>query len=245
MLRYAWGTWNLVKEAFYSCVWLYYLWIVIDQIRHNWNSVNQCNLATIVFLFKLDCSRFRRGRLCTIMWNLVLRIVAIGGIVDEYRYRFLFIISIFCYSWHLRLDPYITVNVTRCNSQTFNCRVEHNWNTVTYNYGGTNLALFAIQDGKSKDFATTTSGLYITNFNESTRTFYLTINGVTDVYNGEIIHCQVVYSTGNRSDMNSAFSHYYLVITLLNQWLKNPSPIITVLYPRCTTGGQICSPLED
>ena len=76
--------------------------------------------------------------------------------------------------------------------------------TVTYNYGGTHLALFAVQDGKCKYFGTTTPELYKTDCNHSTRTLYLTINNVTDVYNGQIIYCQVVHSTVNRSDMNSA-----------------------------------------
>jgi hypothetical protein len=101
------------------------------------------------------------------------------------------------------LDPYPTVNVTRYNSQSFNCSVDPNWNTVSYNYDGTNIALFVVQDGKCKDFVDHTSGRYTTDCDVSTRTFYLTINNVTDVYNGKIIQCEVTYSTGTRSEIQS------------------------------------------
>jgi hypothetical protein len=101
------------------------------------------------------------------------------------------------------LDPYPTVNVTRYNSQSFNCSVDPNWNAVSYDYGETNIAFFGVQDGKCKDFVDHSSGLYTTACGVSTRTFYLTINNVTDVYNGGTIECTVAHSTGDRSQKQS------------------------------------------
>jgi hypothetical protein len=55
--------------------------------------------------------------------------------------------------WCLTLDPYPRVNVTRYNSQSFNCSVDPNWTSVAYNYGSTNIAFFVVQNGTCKDFA--------------------------------------------------------------------------------------------
>jgi hypothetical protein len=98
--------------------------------------------------------------------------------------------------WCLTLDPYPTLNVTRYNSQSFNCIVDDNWNSVLYNYGDRNIAFFKVVDGKCKDFADHSSGRYTTACNISTRTFYLTINNVTDGYNQKTIACQVIDNTG-------------------------------------------------
>jgi hypothetical protein len=95
--------------------------------------------------------------------------------------------------WCLTLVPYPTVNVTRYNSQSFNCSVDPSWNTVAYNYGITNIAFFGVDNGKCKDFADQSSGLYTTDCDDSTRTFYLTINNVTDEYNEKTIKCIAVY----------------------------------------------------
>ena len=97
-------------------------------------------------------------------------------------------------SWCLTLDPYPTVNVTRYNSQSFNCSVDPNWSLAHYYHGGTNIALFKASDGKCKDFVDQSSGRYTTYCDDSTRTFYLTINNVTDDYNGYFIQCIVSYS---------------------------------------------------
>ena len=110
---------------------------------------------------------------------------------------------IFSAIWCLTFDPYPTVNVTRYNSQSFNCRVDPNWSVVTYNYGSINIALFAVLDGKCKDFAGQTSGRYTTDCDDSTRTLYLTIKNVTDVYNGETIECRVTYDTGANPTIQS------------------------------------------
>ena len=110
------------------------------------------------------------------------------------------------YSWYLTLDPYLTVIVTRYSSQSFNCSVDPNWTSVAYNYGFTNIALFVVQNGTCKDYADQSSGLYTTNCDDSTRTFYLTINNVTDDYNGKTIVCQVFYSTGNNFDIKSVIN---------------------------------------
>ena len=112
-------------------------------------------------------------------------------------------IIIFSAIWSLTLDPYPTVNVTRYNSQSFNCSVGPNWSTVSYNYDGINIALFFVQDGKCKDYREHTSGLETTDCDDSTRTFYLTINNVNDVYNGKIIKCKVVYGSGASSEKES------------------------------------------
>ena len=110
---------------------------------------------------------------------------------------------IFSAIWCLTLDPYPTVNVPRYNSQSFNCSVDPNWSSVTYNNGPTNIAFFVVQDGKCKDFVDQSSGRHTTDCDDSTRTFYLTINNVTDVYNGNIIQCGVTYSTGTNSRIQS------------------------------------------
>ena len=52
-------------------------------------------------------------------------------------------------------------------------------------YGYKNMTFFGVQDGKCKDFVDQSLGLYTTDCDDSTRTFYLSINNVTDVYNGE------------------------------------------------------------
>jgi hypothetical protein len=108
--------------------------------------------------------------------------------------------------WCLTLDPYPTVNVTRYNSQSFNCSVDPDWKTVSYFYAVKNVAFFVVVDGKCKDFIDQSSGRYTTDCDDSTRTFYLTINNVTDVYNGKIIKCQVVYgptgSSGKQTLIN-------------------------------------------
>ena len=68
--------------------------------------------------------------------------------------------------------PYPTVDVTRYNSQSFNCSVDPNWSSVTYSYGEINIALFFVaQDGKCKDVGAQSSGLYTTYCDDSTRRF--------------------------------------------------------------------------
>ena len=88
-------------------------------------------------------------------------------------------------------------NVTRYNSQSFNCSVDPTWRAVTYNYISTSISLFTVQDGKCKDLLDQSSGLYTTDYDDSTRTFYLTINNVTDDHNRKTIRCRVAYFTGN------------------------------------------------
>ena len=105
--------------------------------------------------------------------------------------------------WCLTLDPYPTVNVTRYNSQSFNCSVDPNWNSVSYNYRKTNIALFYVQGGKCQNFAATVPGLYKTDCDDSTSTFYLTINNVTD---GKPLQCVVTYSTGATSSKTSTIN---------------------------------------
>ena len=108
-----------------------------------------------------------------------------------HTYIKLFISAIWC----LTLDPYPRVNVTRYNRQSFNCNVETSWSAVAYNYDSTNIALFTVGNvGKCKDFVDQSSGLYTTYCDDSTRTFYLTINNVTDVYNRETIECKLFYA---------------------------------------------------
>jgi hypothetical protein len=58
------------------------------------------------------------------------------------------------------------------------------------------MAFFGVEDGKRKD-AAPSSGLYTTDYDDSTRTFYLTINNVTDDYNRRTIKCQVVHKHNN------------------------------------------------
>jgi hypothetical protein len=105
--------------------------------------------------------------------------------------------------WCLTLDPYPTVNVIRYNSQSFNCSVDPNWSSVAYSHDDINIALFIDTGGKCKDFADHTSGRYTTDCDDSTRTFYLSINNVTNVYNGRTIRCRVVDSTGTSSQKQS------------------------------------------
>ena len=114
-----------------------------------------------------------------------------------------FIILIFFYSGYLKLDPYPTVNATRYNIQTVNRSVDPDWSTVAYYYGATSIALFAVQDGKRKDFANQSSGRYTTDCDDSTIMFYLNIYNVSDDYNGKTIQCRITYSTGNSSEVNS------------------------------------------
>ena len=99
--------------------------------------------------------------------------------------------------------PYPRVNVIRYNSQSFNCSVNSNWSSVSYSYGSTNIVLFGVADGKCKDFVDQSSGLYSTYCDDSTRAFYLTINNVTDVYNGRQIQCRVFNSIGTSSEIES------------------------------------------
>ena len=103
----------------------------------------------------------------------------------------------------LTLEPHPTINVTRYERQTFNCSADSNWNTVSYNYGLLNIAFFVDQDGKCKDFAVPTPGRYTTYCDDTSRKFYLTINNVTDDYNGKTMQCRVVYSTGAISELRS------------------------------------------
>jgi hypothetical protein len=63
-----------------------------------------------------------------------------------------------------------------CNTK----RVDANWSSVTYSYDDTNIAMFFVaQDGKCKELGAQSSGLYTTYCDDSTRTFYLTINNLT------------------------------------------------------------------
>ena len=110
---------------------------------------------------------------------------------------------IFSAIWCVTLVPYPSVTVTRYNRQSFNCSVDPNWSAVAYVYGIENIALFSVQDGKCKDFLDQSSGLYTTDCDDSTRTFYLTIKNVTDDYNGKIIQCKVTYSAGVSSQQQS------------------------------------------
>jgi hypothetical protein len=100
------------------------------------------------------------------------------------------------------LYPYPTVDVTRY------------WNYVAYNYGSTNIAFFGVQDGKCKNFIDQSSGLYTAYCDDSTGLFYLTINNVTDVYNGRTIQCTVAYSTGTSSQIQSLINVQNRIITL-------------------------------
>ena len=84
--------------------------------------------------------------------------------------------------------------------QTFNCSVDSNWRAVTYSYGATNIALFFVQDGKCKDVSALQPELYTTYCDATSRTFYLTINNVTDYYIGITIQCRVTYNTGGSSE---------------------------------------------
>jgi hypothetical protein len=95
--------------------------------------------------------------------------------------------------FNIRAVP--TINVTRYERQTFNCSVDSNWSSVAYNYGPVNIALFAVQDGKCIDFADHSLGRYTTYCDEISRTFYLTINNVTDHYNAKTMECMVVYGS--------------------------------------------------
>jgi hypothetical protein len=74
---------------------------------------------------------------------------------------------------------------------------------LAYFYGTENISLFFVQDGKCKDYVDQSSGIYTTDCDDSTRTFYLTINNVTDDYNGRTIQCNVTYITGTRSQIQS------------------------------------------
>ena len=105
--------------------------------------------------------------------------------------------------WCLTLHPYPTVDVTRYSSQSFNCSVDPNWNTVAYINELENIAFFGTLNSKCKDFGNPPPGLYTTDCDDSTRTFYLTINNVTDDYNGDKIQCRVTYSTGTSSQIQS------------------------------------------
>ena len=105
--------------------------------------------------------------------------------------------------WCLTLEPYPTINVTRYERQTFNCSVDSNWSSVAYNYGTVNIALFAVQDGKCIDFADHSLGRYTKYCDEISRTFYLTINNVTDDYNAKTMECIVVYSSRTSSKLQS------------------------------------------
>jgi hypothetical protein len=114
-----------------------------------------------------------------------------------------YILIYFSAIWCLTLVPYPTVNVTRYISQSFNCIVDPNWSSVAYFYGTENISLFFVQDGKCKDYVDQSSGIYTTDCDDSTRTFYLTINNVTDDYNGRTIQCNVTYSAGVSSQQQS------------------------------------------
>ena len=105
--------------------------------------------------------------------------------------------------WCLTLHPYPTVDVTRYSSQSFNCSVDPNWNTVAYIYELANIAFFGTLNSKCKDFVDQSSGLYTTDCDVSTRTFYLTINNVTDDYNEKTVECRVTHSTGTSSQIQS------------------------------------------
>jgi hypothetical protein len=114
-----------------------------------------------------------------------------------------YILIYFSAIWCLTLVPYPTVNVTRYNSQSFNCSVDPNWSYVTYNYDRANIALFFVQDVKCIDDINQSSGIYTTDCDASTRTFYLTIKNVTDSYNGNTIQCRVMHSSGTSSEIQS------------------------------------------
>ena len=105
--------------------------------------------------------------------------------------------------WCLTLEPYPTINVTRYDRQTFNCSVDSNWSSVSYNYDGINIALFVVQDGNCIDVVGHSLGRYATYCDDTSRTFYLTINHVTDDYNEKAIQCLVVYSSRTSSDRES------------------------------------------
>ena len=106
-------------------------------------------------------------------------------------------------SWCLTLEPYPTINVTRYERQTFNCSVDSNWSSVSYYYGVTNIAFFLAQDAKCNDLAAPLPELYTTYCDDTSRTFHLTINNVTDDYSGKTIQCTAVYNTGAISDLRS------------------------------------------
>jgi hypothetical protein len=103
-----------------------------------------------------------------------------------------------------QLPPLATIRRTKF--QIIVRKREPNWRYVAYNYMYVNIALFTALDGKCKDYINQTSWLYTTDCDDSTRTFYLTINNVTDNYNGKTIHCSVTHSTRSRTDMNSVIN---------------------------------------
>jgi hypothetical protein len=79
--------------------------------------------------------------------------------------------------------------------------VDPNWSSVTYNYDSASIGLFFVENGKCKDIQS--SGRYTTDCDDSTRTCYLTINNVTDAYNGRTIECRVRYNSGTSSQIQS------------------------------------------
>ena len=92
---------------------------------------------------------------------------------------------------------------TAANHLTVVLILTGNWSTIVYIYDLANIAFFGVLNSQCKDFGKPPSGFYTTDCDESTRTFYLTINNVTDDYNGKEIQCRVTYSTGTSSQIQS------------------------------------------
>lgn len=83
-----------------------------------------------------------------------------------------------------------TANIQRFSSMVLNCSLEKSWTTVAFHLGTLNIAFFFNKRTEAcRNYAEPTPGLYQTYCDYNSRTFYLTINNVTDTYNGKFIEC--------------------------------------------------------
>lgn len=100
---------------------------------------------------------------------------------------------IFTGAFGITLQPIPTASCQRYNSLILTCSISEDWIFVAFNLetgvGNENIAAFTDVGDSCKDNAEPTPGLYQTSCNYKSKTFYLTINNVTDTYNGRFIEC--------------------------------------------------------
>lgn len=90
----------------------------------------------------------------------------------------------------ITLQPSPTANIQRFSSMVLNCSLEKSWTTVAFHLGTLNIAFFFNKRTEAcRNYAEPTPGLYQWYCDYNANTFYLTINNVTDTYNGKFIEC--------------------------------------------------------
>ncbi|CAG2244369.1 CD113 [Mytilus edulis] len=99
-------------------------------------------------------------------------------------------------SFWFNITPSPTVNIQRFKSLVLNCSLEKSWTTVAFNLENLNIALFFNKRiGACSNYAEPSLDYIRRIVTTTPEHFYLTINNVTDTYNGKYIECMYTFES--------------------------------------------------